>query len=314
MQKKTNPIHAKIVLFDGFSNLCLANTIEPLRAANNVLGKAFFTWDILTVSGEAVKSSSGMTLMPDGKLEMGTKGRRLFLISSYGYDTIYTKALGDLMRRHVYDGGTVFGMDTGAWLMAEAGLLNGRKATIHWDVLSRFEETFLSVGVENRSFVHDDKMRTCGGAMAAFDLMLYLIAQDCDAQLRFDVESLFKRPLSLNADVEGEVLSALDLTRKAIAIMRDNLEQPIKVTELAERLEVHPKFLERAFKAEFSMPSGQVYKRLRLNSVRDMVENTNADFSDIAVRSGYRSASAMTRAFSSEFGYTPSRLRKTLNR
>ncbi len=314
MQKKTLPIHARIVLFDGFSNLCLSNTIEPLRAANHVLGRKFFTWEMLSIDGAPVKSSSEMTLLPDGKLTMAAKSRRLFLISSYSYDTIYTKALGDLMRRHVYDGGTVFGMDTGAWLMAEAGLLNGRKATIHWDVMSRFEEKFLSVNVENRPFVHDDKMRTCGGAMAAFDLMLYLIAQDCGAQLRFDVESLFKRPLSLNADVEDNSLSGLALTRKAIAIMRDNLEHPIKVTELAQRLEVHPKFLERAFKAEFSMPSGQVYKRLRLNSVRDMVENTNAHFSDIAVRSGYRSASAMTRAFSSEFGYTPSRLRKTLIR
>ncbi len=310
MQNKTSKIHANVVLFEGFSNLCLANTIEPLRAANNVLGTSFFSWDILTLSGNSVSSSSKTTIMPDGRLSLDSVGRRMFLISSYGYDDHYSQRLGKIIRRHVFDGGTVFGLDTGAWLMAEAGLLNGKSATIHWDVLSRFEERFLSVSVENRPFVHDEKMRTCGGAMAAFDLMLYLIAQDCGAQVRFDVESLFKRPLSLRVDVESEGLSGLALTRKAIAIMRDNLEQPLKVTELAAQLDVHPKFLERAFKSEFSMPSGQLYKRLRLNSVRDLVENTDANFSDIAVRSGYKSASAMTRAFSSEFGYTPRQLRK----
>ena len=313
MQKTTNCYHAKIVLFDGFSNLCLANTIEPLRAANNVLGERSFTWDVLTITGDPVQSSSGMTIQPDGKLTTDIPGRRLFLISSYGYDKIFTKKLGEIMRRHVYDGGTMFGMDTGAWLMAEAGLLKGKSATIHWDVLSRFEEQFLSVHVENRPFVHDDKMRTCGGAMAAFDLMLYLIAQDFGAQVRFDVESLFKRPMSLRADVEGEALSGLALTRKAIALMRDNLEAPLKVTDLASKLAVHPKQLERAFNREFGMPSGQIYKRLRLNSVRDLVENTDANFSDIAVRSGYKSASAMSRAFTSEYGYTPSQLRKSVS-
>lgn len=258
------------------------------------------------MTGQAVRSSSGTSILPDGKLIDYAPGRRLFLIASYGYDTIYSQALGDIMRRHVYDGGTLFGMDTGAWLMAEAGLLNGRAATIHWDVMSRFEERFLSVTAENRPFVHDDQMRTCGGAMAAFDLMLYLISQDCGAQVRFDVESLFKRPATLPV---GDELTGIALTREAIAIMRQNLETPIKVTELARLLSVHPKLLERVFKREFGLPSGQVYKRLRLNSVRDLVENTDANFYDIAVRSGYKSASAMTRAFSSEFGYTPSRLR-----
>lgn len=280
-----------------------------MRAANNLLGQEFYDWEILTMSGDAAASSSELSILPDGSFESMRPSQRLFLISSYGFDEIYNQDLRRVFQQHKYNRTEIFGLDTGAWLMAEAGLLHNKRATIHWDVLSRFEETFLQIDVQNRPFVLDGLMTTCGGAMATFDLMLHMIFQDCGAQVRFDVESLFKRPLSSRIEPVSDMMSDLAVTQKAVAMMRDNLETPLKVSALAKKLGLHPKTLERACKRELGMPAGQIYKRLRLGSVRDLVENTNANFSDIAVRCGYKSASAMTRAFSAEFGYTPSKLR-----
>ena len=311
MQKKTAHIQSKILLFDGFSNLCLANTIEPLRAANNVLGQACYEWDILSMTGGPVRSSSGLSIQPDGQYEGQSHGHRLFLISSYGYDRLYSPKLREYLRQHFYKGSEIYGLDTAAWLLAEAGCLNGKSATIHWDVLSRFEETFLEINVENRPYVRDQNLISCGGAMSAFDLMLSQISKDWGAEVRFDVESLFKRSHSVRFE-KPDILSDLAITRKAIAIMHENLEVPLNITDLAVLLDCHPKALERAFKREMGLPTGRIYKRLRLNSIRDLVENTDAKLVDVAVRTGYKSASAMTRAFVSEFGYTPSEIRISL--
>ncbi len=310
MQKETHNISTNVILFDGFSNLCLANAIEPLRAANDILGRSYYNWKIETLTGKRARSSSGLSIMPDGPVDVAANADRLFLISSYGYDAVFNQSLGKVMRAYLYNQKEIYGLDTGAWLMAEAGLLNGKRATIHWDVLSRFEEKFLSVQAENRPFVRDDLLVTCGGAMSTFDLILQMIVEDCGAGVGFDVENLFKRVPSLQYQSEADELTDIGVTRKAMVIMRANLEKPLRLKLIAASLDVHPKAMERAFKKEFGAPAGQLYKRLRLNSVRDLVENTNANFADIAVRSGYQSASAMTRAFVAEFDYTPSELRK----
>ncbi len=318
MQKRTHVKPAsntiKIVLFDGFSNLCLANAIEPLRAANKFLGQDTYAWRVLTLNGDPVQSSSSLTIMPDGALSEIGDAARIFLISSYGYDDLYSEALGQILRTRLKSGSHIFGFDTGAWLMAKAGLLKRRKATIHWDVLSRFEEQFLSTNVINQPFVEDENVTTCGGAMATFDLMLGLIGEDCGPEVRYDVARLFVPILSHNRTSLTNDVSESSLTSRALSIMQDNIETPIGLTELSQQLGQSAKTIERAFKRDYNVPTGQIYKRLRLSSVREMVENTSQNFSVIAVRSGYKSASAMTRAFVSEFGYTPSELRSSVEK
>lgn len=163
-----------ILLFDNFSNHCLANTIEPLRAANTLSRKSRTHWHFLTLDGTPVVSSSGLQVAPHGALKDGT-GTTLFVMPSYGFRDLEGWDITRQLRAAAKKYTSLAGLDTGSWLLANAGLLDGYRATIHWEELTAFSEAFPEVEVLRERFVIDHDRITCSGAMAAFDLIMHLI-------------------------------------------------------------------------------------------------------------------------------------------
>ncbi len=298
-----------ILLFDGFSNHCLANTLEPFRAANRLAGEALYHWRVLTPDGGAARSSSGLTLLPDGALRAveapETRPDMLIVAPSYGHRALAVPDTTRALRAASARAGLTIGLDTGAWLMAAAGLLDGRAATIHWDEIDAFAETFLNVSVRRARSVRDGPMLTCGGAMAAFDLMLELIGEAQGEALRLDVAAMFL----FAAEAERPPRARRAIVARAVALMREHLETPLAAADLCAALGVSQRTLARAFRAEFGAPPGQVSRRLRLNAARRLIEDTAMPVSEVALRSGYADPAAMTRAFREEFGVAPRAIR-----
>ena len=168
-RRRSNHVDVAVLLFPRFSNICLANAVEPLRAANEFLMNDIYRWSFVTLDGKAVESSSGLPVLPNGPLRDHPGGEYLFVLSSYGAAALATpdtsRALAAASRRFRH----VAGMDTGAWLMADAGLLDGVKATIHWAEMTAFSERFDTIEAVSDRLVIDGNRITCGGAMAAFD-------------------------------------------------------------------------------------------------------------------------------------------------
>lgn len=299
-----------VLLFPNFSNLCLANAIEPLRAANTLARRPLYRWQFLGLTRETLTSSSGLPVTPEDSLARHPGGDYLLLLPSYdfqaqaGPDTL--RALRAARRRF----GTLAGLDMGSWLLAAAGLLDERRATLHWDELDNFAETFPEVEARPERVVNDGDILSCGGGTTAFELMLDLIGQHHGPMLRLEVAALFmhgERPAP--ADLPPR-LSDDQLVEAAVSIMRRNVEAPLPVAAVARRLNVTPRALERRFRDVLGRGPGATYRALRLNAAHRLVEQTTLSVNEIATRCGYEDASALTRAFRTVFGETPRALRQ----
>ncbi|MGR3343636.1 MAG: GlxA family transcriptional regulator [Paracoccaceae bacterium] len=303
------PQRIGVLLFERFSNHCLANAVEPLRAANSLLGRCAYDWAFISMDGAPVCSSSGLPVAVECALSRSQRGDVLFVIPSYGYRHLVTPASLRALRAAARRYGVLVGMDTGSWLLAAAGLLDGRRATIHWDEIDEFQEAFPEVEVSRARTVFDGDLWSCGGAMTAFELVLRMIGDTHGEALRLEVAALFMHS-------EGDVRSGPPVPRPtshlvsaALAIMRENLEEPLTIPALAQAVAVNARKLETLFSADLGAGPQKVYRRIRLLAARRYVEQTGMAISEIALRCGYADPSAMTRAFRREFGAAPRNIR-----
>jgi transcriptional regulator GlxA family with amidase domain len=299
--------HIGVLLFEGFSNHCLANTVEPLRAVNTLGGRESYIWHFLTLDGAPVASSSGLQVAPHGRLA-DAKGDILVVMPSYGYRDHGGWATQAGLRAAAARFGVIAAMDTGSWLVAEAGLLDGYRATIHWEELTSFAERFPETTTERERFIIDRDRVTCSGAMAAFDLVMHLIGRDHGQALALEVAQLFMTRDSARSHAGGAGPGG-KVVNRALALMQEHLEEPLPIAEIARRSGRTQKSLEARMQAELGASPQQVYRRMRLVLARKLVTETDLPVSEIALRCGYQDASAMTRAFRAEFGTTPRDLR-----
>lgn len=294
-----------ILLFDRFSNHCLANVLEPLRAANDLSSQQVFEWNIVVLGGQRVRSSSGLRLEADAQLA-DMRGDILMVMPSYGFLTHANVTSSRALRAAARRFDILAGLDTGSWLLAEAGLLDGYRATIHWDELDRFSERFSDIDVQKEAVIYDRDRITCGGASTAFALAMQMIEKQHGAALRLRVEHLFSGAYAQRPVRRGGIAA------RAVDLMRAHIEEPLPIAQLAQQLGRSQKHLEQQMLARLGAAPQVIYRRIRLERARQLSLDTTISVAEISVRCGYQDASAMTRAFRSEYGTTPQALRRAL--
>lgn len=295
------PIEVSVLLFERFSNHCLANAVEPLRAANMLAGVEQYRWWFLTPDGAAVCSSSGLPVQPSERFGREAGGDYLLLLPSYGFRAQDGPGMRRALRAAAGRYATLVGLDTGAWLMASAGLLDGRPATIHWDEYSAFAECFPGVEVRPDRFVIDGDRITCGGASAAFELMTQLIRRHVGAELALQVSTLF-----LQGDWQGpRVPTGPGRAGRAVALMRRNLEAPLSIPQVARAVGTSQRALTTEMRVQFGMPPREIYQALRLEAARRYLTGSEMGVAEIAARCGWTDQSAFARAFRRHYAATP---------
>lgn len=299
------PTQISILLFDRFSNHCLANVLEPLRAANDLSSQQVFEWNIVVLGGQRVRSSSGLRLEADAQLA-DMRGDILMVMPSYGFLTHANVTSSRALRAAARRFDILAGLDTGSWLLAEAGLLDGYRATIHWDELDRFSERFSDIDVQKEAVIYDRDRITCGGASTAFALAMQMIEKQHGAALRLRVEHLFSGAYAQRPVRRGGIAA------RAVDLMRAHIEEPLQIAQLAQQLGRSQKHLEQQMLARLGAAPQVIYRRIRLERARQLSLDTTISVAEISVRCGYQDASAMTRAFRSEYGTTPQALRRAL--
>ena len=299
------PTQISILLFDRFSNHCLANVLEPLRAANDLSSQQVFEWNIVVLGGQRVRSSSGLRLEGDAQLA-DMRGDILMVMPSYGFLTHANVTSSRALRAAARRFDILAGLDTGSWLLAEAGLLDGYRATIHWDELDRFSERFSDIDVQKEAVIYDRDRITCGGASTAFVLAMQMIEKQHGAALRLRVEHLFSGAYAQRPVRRGGIAA------RAVDLMRAHIEEPLQIAQLARQLGRSQKHLEQQMLARLGAAPQVIYRRIRLERARQLSLDTTISVAEISVRCGYQDASAMTRAFRSEYGTTPQALRRAL--
>ncbi|GAB5447885.1 GlxA family transcriptional regulator [Gymnodinialimonas sp.] len=297
-----------MLLFDGFSNLCLANAVEPLRAANTLARRTLYDWRFLSLGDALVPSSSGLPVQAI-PLSSQRSGAWLMVMPSYGFEALATPATARALRAAAPRFEALAGLDTGAYLLAYAGLLEGRKATCHWDTLAQAAEAFPEVNFTEDRFIIEGDRASCGGATTTLELMLELIEQRHGAALSLEVAALFmfgERAPDLDPN---RLIPTHRTVKAAAAVMRRHVEEPLTIDALAAQLNLTRRALELAFQAHAKRSPGAVYRSIRLAEARRRLEQTRDSVAEVALRSGYRDATAMARAFKAEFGVTPSAAR-----
>ncbi|WP_293577031.1 helix-turn-helix domain-containing protein [Phaeobacter sp.] len=307
------PQQIDLLLFDQFSGHCLANTVEPLRAANSFAGREVYAWRFLTVDGASAVSSAGMEVRAQIPLARA-EGDMLIAMPSYGYRRHATDATARGLRAAAHRYRVLAGFDTGAWLLAQAGLLDGYRATIHRTEMEDFADSFPDVSTTSDRFLWDRDRLTCSGAMAAFDGILDLIGQQQGQALRLDVADLFMSAETEQGQPGGQLRTAVrsKTLARAIAVMERHLETPLPLSDVARQCGRSSRELARRTQAELGATPQQLYRHLRLKQARKQVLETDFSIAEIALRCGYEDPSALTRAFKAEFQTTPRALRRDI--
>lgn len=300
-----SPKTVSVLLFPEFSNLCLANAVEPLRAANRLAGQDLYAWRYIGLGAGAIAASSGLPVHLRGALATDPGGDRLLIMPSYGFERLATPMTLRTLRAARGRFAQLIGLDTGSWLMAAAGLFDGREATIHWDLLARFAETFPEVDVTPARYVASADLASCGGGATALELMLHLIAQDHGTPLSLEVAALFMHGERAPAHDLGLNLPNARVVQAAAAIMRRHIESPLPIGAIAARLGLSQRMLEARCREAAAPTPRQIYRAIRLSEVRRLTDQTTLPIAEIAARCGYADATAMTRAFHAQYGAAP---------
>lgn len=308
------PLSLALLVLPQCSILEVASTLDPLRAANRHLGTEAFRWRVVSPDGQAVPLTCGIELPSSGPLAMAEGADVLIVIAGYRQSEVATARLIRDLRRIAPRFAAIGGIDAGGWVLARAGLLDGRRATVHWEDLEDFAASHPQIDVVADRFVLAANRFTAGGAAPAADLMLHLIRARHGPALALQVAASF---LTTARDGSEPQIAPhapdprLD-TRVAAAIarMEARLDSPETTAQTARALGLSARRLEQLFDAALGRSPAAHALSLRLAAARRLITDTRHPLAEIALRTGFSSAATLSRAFRNSFGTPPSALRK----
>ena len=227
------------VLLENFTMLSFSSALESLRIANRMAGKPLYAWSLVGEGGEAVTCSAGTTFKLDDDLDALTRDDTIMLCGGIDVQASTTKRLLGWLRREARKGLIVGGLCTAAYTLARAGLLDGKKATIHWENQDSFAEEFDEVELTKSVFVIDGNRMTTAGGTSSIDLMLKIIAEDHGEDLANAVaDQLIYSSIRTDQDTQRlSVPTRIGVRHpklsQVIQMMEANIEEPISPSILA---------------------------------------------------------------------------------
>jgi transcriptional regulator GlxA family with amidase domain len=300
------------LLIPGFALMSYASAVEPLRAANRLAGKTLYHWWHAAPGDQPAIASSGVAVLPNFKLGSNVGDLDLMLVCAGGNPASFNdRRCLAWLRKLAHQGVIIGGVSGGPFVIAKAGLLAGRRCTLHWEHMPAFQEAFPNVGLTRSLFELDGDRITCSGGVAGLDMMVELITRDHGYQLGAAVSDWF-----LHTHIrEGEGPQRMDLRfRLGIAdekllgvlkAMEANLETPLPRQQLAALVHISLRQLERAFRNHLGQGVHEHYLALRLRRSTQLLRETSLSTLEIALATGFGSASQFSRAFRRKFGTSP---------
>jgi transcriptional regulator GlxA family with amidase domain len=307
------PLTLALLVLPQSSILEVASTLDPLRSANRHLGTDTYRWRVVSPDGRAVPLTCGIELPSNGPLSAAAGADALVVIAGFQQWQGATPALIRALSRMAPQFSAMGGIDAGTWVLARAGLLNGYKATVHWEDLEDLATAHPGVDVQPDRFVIDRNRFSAGGAAPACDLMLHLIRARHGPALALQVAASFIT--TARAGHEPQISATKSGPRldprvaATIARMQARLETPETTTQIAAQIGLSPRRLEQIFHDNLNLTPAAYALTLRLAAARRMITDTRHPLAEVALRCGFSSASALSRAFRAKFGQPPSALR-----
>ncbi|MBU1332570.1 MAG: GlxA family transcriptional regulator [Gammaproteobacteria bacterium] len=299
------------LLLPGFSMMGLMSAIEPLRVANRFRGE-LYRWHLLSQDGTAVAASNGMSLNVDAGLEPAQPMEALFVVAGFEPLASYDQRLAHWLQRREPELKVLGGIDTGSFVLAEAGLFQRQRLTLHWEAIDAFRERYPNLEVTQELFEIDGRRITSAGGTSSLDLMLSLIAQAHGEALAVQVSEQFvvSRIRTRQDHQRMQVASRYDLHNKklvrVIGEMERHSEQPLPCEALAERVGITMRQLERLFRHHLHSTPSAFYLGLRLDKARQLLRQSDLSVLEVSLACGFDSASYFSRCYRKHFAASPS--------
>lgn len=303
------------LLVPQFSMLELFCALEPLRIANR-LGGLNFSWNFLSLDGQPVSASNGIPVAAGNSLASAHDLPILFVMASFEPEAAIRRRDQAKLRDLARHGTLLGGIDTGPFILARAGLLRDRRATLHWESIAAFSEEFPDIVTSAHVFELDRDRLTCPGGTAPIDMMLHLIALRAGEALANAVAEQIVHPrIRPGHDPQrmtpGERYQFDNPTiSRAIAAMEDNLDEPLSLSELAKASRISQRQLERLFREQMKTTAKAFYVRLRLERARQLLADSGRPVGEIALATGFASRAHFSRAYLRAFGTAPGHRRR----
>ena len=303
------------VLMEHFTLLSFSSALDALRIANRMSGKKLYDWTFIGENEEFVSCSAGTQFKLDTTLIELHRDDTILLCGGTTIQESTTKKLIGWLRREARRGLVIGGLCTAAYPMAKAGLLDEKKATIHWENQDSFAEEFLEVELTKTVFVCDGNRYTTAGGTSSIDLLLKIIADDHGEELANAVADQMIYS-SIRTDQDTQRLSVP--TRigvrhpklsKVIQMMEINIEEPMSPSILAKDVGMSTRQLERLFRRYLDRSPKRYYMELRLQKARNLLMQTDMSVINVALACGFASPSHFSKCYRAHYDTTPYRER-----
>ncbi len=302
-------------LLDDFTLLSFASAVECLRLANRMADRPLYSWVLVGEGGEVATCSAGTGFKLDDDLGELHRDDTLMVCGGIDIKENSSKKFVGWLRREARKGLRIGGLCTAAYTLARAGLLDGKRATIHWENQDSFAEEFEEVNLTKSVFVVDGNRMTTAGGTSSIDLMLKLIADQHGEALANAVadQQIYS---SIRTDQDTQRLSVP--TRigvrhpklsQVIQMMEANIEEPISPSILARDVGMSTRQLERLFRRYLNRSPKRYYMELRLQKARNLLMQTDMSVINVALACGFASPSHFSKCYRAHYDTTPYRER-----
>ena len=312
---RRKPTAFTFLLLEQFTLLSFSCAVECLRLANRLAGESLYSWRLIGEGGGHVTCSLGISLPVDGDLCETGRDDTILVCGGVNIERHSTKPVINWLRREARRGAKIGGLCTASHSLAAAGLLDGKRATIHWENQDSFAETFDEVVLTKSVFTVDGNRMTTAGGTSSIDLMLKIIAQDYGEELANSVadQQLYS---SIRTDQDSQRLSVParigvrhPKLSKVIQMMEHYTEEPISPSALAADVGMSTRQLERLFRRYLSRSPKRYYMELRLQKARNLLMQTDMSVINVALACGFASPSHFSKCYRAHYNTTPYRER-----
>jgi AraC family transcriptional regulator, glycine betaine-responsive activator len=299
------------LLLKNFTMISLASAIEPLRMANQLSGKELYNWYTLTEDGEPVRASDGIQITPDGAMTDPFDLDTIVVAGGVNITRSYSKRELSWLQSMGRKGRKLGGICTGAYALAEAGLMNGYECSAHWECIASLQEAFPKVNCTNRLFSVDRDRLTGSGGTVPLDMMLNMIKQEHGYQLSAAISEMFICDRIRNETDHQRIplRHVLGTTQpklvEVVSLMEANLEEAIELDQLACYVGLSRRQLERLFQKYLQCSPSRYYLKLRLTKARQLLKQTSMSIIEVASACGFVSTPHFSKCYREHIGIPP---------
>ncbi|GGV03877.1 GlxA family transcriptional regulator [Streptomyces spectabilis] len=305
-----------VVLFEGVQSLDVTGPVEVFGGATGPDGGPAYRVCTASLDGAPVRTSSGLTLVPDHTLADAPAPHTLVVPGGIGTRPEVPR-LVDWVRAHGPRARRLVSVCTGAVVLARAGLLDGRRATTHWAYCDKLARDHPAVEVQpDPIYVRDGHVATSAGVTAGIDLALALVEEDLGRATALTIARhlvvFLRRPgnqAQFSAQLAAQTASREPL-REVQQWITEHPDDDLGVEKLAARARLSPRHFARAFQAETGMTPGKYVDRVRVEHARRLLEDTSRGVEEVSRACGYGTPEAMRRAFLKALGTPPAEYRR----